>query len=165
MADAPRVLGGRGELLGDELLLAIHIPEPELDLDLAAVHEGLAGHQRLGLDLLPAGEVRRLLEIADLLDEGRRIERREIAGTPEIVGDDTADGAAGFFRPAAHQERRDGNRQRIDAPIDDNARDGMRQRAAQQCQAHDDKGMSKFWCSESTGKSYHSGFAVSNLGT
>ena len=64
--------GRRGELLGRQLLLRVHVPQPELDPHLAAFDESLAGDQRLGLDLPPVGEARLLFEVGDLLDEGWR---------------------------------------------------------------------------------------------
>ena len=47
-----------------------------------------AGHQRLRVDLLPAIELRRGVDVGDALDEGGLIDRREQPAALEIVGDD-----------------------------------------------------------------------------
>ncbi len=115
MPDAAQVLRGGGELLGRQLLLGVHVPQAELGPHLAALEKDLAGDQGLGLDLPPVAEARRRVEIADLLDEGGRVDRREIARAPEIVGDHAIDGGARLLGAAPDEERRNGDRQRIDA--------------------------------------------------
>ena len=90
-----RQLSGRGEvLLAGELLAGAHVPQPELDLEPpVALARDAAGDQRLRVDRLPVGKARQRVEARDLLDEGRRIDRREQAGAPQVGGDDLRDAA------------------------------------------------------------------------
>ena len=71
------------------------VPQPELRRDVAvALPLQAAGDQRVGADLPPVGEARLAVEVGDLLDIGRLIDRREQAAAPQIGGDDLRDVAA-----------------------------------------------------------------------
>ena len=89
MRDPPPVFR-RGEiLLAGELLGGVDVPEAEFGLQTAvALPRHAPGHQCLRVDLLPALELRRVVDIGDALDEGGRIDRREQPAALEIVGDD-----------------------------------------------------------------------------
>jgi hypothetical protein len=79
-----------------------------------------AGHQRLGVDGLPVLELRRRVDIGDLLDEGRLIDRREQPAALEIVGDDLCHADADFVvRRGAGDEIRDRDRQGCDIAFGD----------------------------------------------
>ena len=96
-----RQLSGDGEiLLAGELLAGDDVPQAELGLEPSvALPRHAAGDQRLRVDRLPVLEVRRHVEVGDLLDEGGRVDRREQAGRAQIVGDDLVD--AGADSPSA----------------------------------------------------------------
>ena len=74
-----------------ELLAGEHVPQPEFGLEPSvALPRDAAGDQRLRVDRAPVGKARQRVGVGDLLDIGRRIDRREQAGALQIVGDDAA---------------------------------------------------------------------------
>src|SRR3569833_2111734 len=85
---APVVL--RGEvLLAVELLPGEHVPQAEFRFEAAIALAGdTSGDQRLRVDGAPVGKARHRVRIGDLLDEGRRVARREQARALELAGDD-----------------------------------------------------------------------------
>ena len=89
VGDAARIGLVGEELLADQLLAGERVPQPELG---AQPPVGLlgdaAGDQRLRVDDLPVLEARRGIGVADLLDEGALVDRREQAGALEVGGDD-----------------------------------------------------------------------------
>ena len=92
----------------------VDVPETEFGLEAAvALPRHAAGHQRLRVDLLPAIELRRGVDVGDALDEGGLIDRREQPAALEIVGDDLrhADADLGIAWRARH-EIRDRDRER-----------------------------------------------------
>ena len=111
-----RQLSGRGEiLLAGQLLAGEHVPQPELDLEPAvALARDAAGDERLRVDARQSGKRGQRIEAGDLLDEGRRIDRREQAGAAQVGGDHLADAARdlGVARRAA-DEIRERDRQRL----------------------------------------------------
>ncbi len=97
MADAPPVARRGEELEPGHLLFGDDVPEAELGPQAAIVlQRHLAGHQGLGVDDPPVAEPRRLVEVADLLDEGFLRQRLEQSGTAEIAGDHAGDLGAVF---------------------------------------------------------------------
>ena len=106
--DAPPVVGRREVLLAVELLAGEHVPQPELGLQPpVALARDAAGDQRLRVDGAPVGKARHGVDVGDLFDEGRRIDRREQAAALQIVGDDLRDVARRYrLRPASRQEVR-----------------------------------------------------------
>ena len=112
----------RGEiLLAGELLAGDHVPQPELDLEPAvALARDAAGDQRLRVDRAPVGKARQRVEARDLLDVGRRIDRREQAGAAQVGGDDLRDAARGFgVARRAADEIRDRDRHRLHVALRD----------------------------------------------
>ena len=85
----------RGEiLLAGELLAGEHVPQPEFGLEPAVgLPRHRSGHQRLRIDGAPIGKVRHRVDAGDVLDESRRIDRREQAAALQIGGDDLRDAA------------------------------------------------------------------------
>ena len=115
MRGAPPVLGVRGELRREQLLLAADIPQSELGAQFAAIHHNLARDKRLRLDLAPIGEARFLFETGDLLDIGFRRQRIEETRTAEIIGNDGRYIGAEFLSVARTADKgRQRDRQRID---------------------------------------------------
>ena len=108
MRDPPPVFR-RGEvLLAGKLLGGVDVPETEFGLQPPVVLAGhAAGHQRLRVDGLPVLELRRRVDVDDLFDIGRRIDRREQSAAPEIVGDDLghADADLRIRRGSCHEIR------------------------------------------------------------
>ena len=114
MGDAAPVFR-RGEiLLAGELLGGGDVPQPEFGFQAAVALPGhAAGDQRLGVDGLPVLELGRGVDIGDLLDEGRRVDRREQSAALEVIGDDLGDADADLgVRRRARHEVRDRDRQR-----------------------------------------------------
>ncbi len=87
MADAPPVLRAGREPLSGELLAARHVPKPELggELPVAAARDA-PDHQCLGADLAPVRKPRQGVDVADIVQERRRIERLEQARPLEVGG-------------------------------------------------------------------------------
>ena len=69
-----------------ELLAGEHVPQPELGLQPAVGLAGdAAGDQRLRVDRAPVGKARHRVDVGDLLDVGRRVDRREQAERRRLV--------------------------------------------------------------------------------
>ena len=69
-----------------DLLAGQHVPEAELDADVAAAAFDLAGNQRLGTDGFPVLEIRRVAGVVGA-DLGGVADGAEQAGAGEIVAD------------------------------------------------------------------------------
>jgi len=95
---------------------AATVPQAELRVQTAVAPAGhAAGDQGLRVDTFPARKLRRGVDIDDLFDEGRLIDRREQAAALQIIGDDLgdADGDLAIRRRPRH-EIRDRDRKRRD---------------------------------------------------
>src|SRR5258706_8620154 len=81
MSDLSPALGHRGVVLeADHLALRESVPEPELDTHAPVrLRDRLPGYEPLRLDGAPVGETRWHVDVRDLLDERRGIERAEKA--------------------------------------------------------------------------------------
>ena len=126
VGDAPRLVGRAEILLTDQLLTGEHIPEAELGLEPPVALPGeAAGDERLGVDDAPIGKARRRIEIGELFDVGRGIDRREQARAPQVGRDDLADAARDLaIGRRAADEIRNGNRQRRHVALGDLDLDG-----------------------------------------
>ena len=99
----------RGEiLLAGELLARKHVPQTKFGLEPpVGLAREPAGEKGLGIDGAPVLEAGDGVGVDDALDVGGRVDRREQAGTFEVVGDDLRDATRGFAiaRSAADEIR------------------------------------------------------------
>ena len=115
----------------------VDVPEAEFRFQPAiALSRHAAGHQRLGVDLLPAVELRRSVDVGDALDMGGLIDRREQPAALEVVGDDLRYADADLcIAGRAGDEVRDRDRERSEFALgNDDAflGEGIANRAAHQ---------------------------------
>ncbi len=122
VCNPPRVFRRREVLLAGELLARVHIPETEFRLQTSIGLEGHpAGHQGLRVDGLPVLELRRLVDVVDLFDEGRRIDRREQSAALEVVGNDLGHADADLAVPRRSRHKiRNRDRKRCKVTLRDN---------------------------------------------
>src|SRR6185437_10701535 len=114
--NAPPVFRRGGILLAGQLLARGYIPKTEFRFQAPVALPGHAtGHQRLRVDGLPVLELRRGIDVDDLVDVGRLVDRCEQAAALEVVGDDLrhVDADVAVRGRAAH-EVRDRDRQRLE---------------------------------------------------
>ncbi len=92
VCDPPPVFRRGDILMAGELLAGGDVPQAEFGLEAPVVLAGhAAGDQGLGVDGLPALELRRFVGVGNPLDKSRRIDRRKQPAALEIVGDDLGD--------------------------------------------------------------------------
>ena len=146
MRDPPPVFR-RGEiLLAGELLAGGDVPQAELRLEApVALPRHAAGHQRLRVDGLPVGELRRDVDVGDVLDIGGLIDRREQPAALEVVGDDLGDADADLaIRRRSRHEIRNCDRQRREVALGITIRFGRlaRRRGVRRCRQRAKRGHS-----------------------
>ena len=92
-----------------------HVPQAKFGLEAAvALTGGAAGDQRLSIDLTPARELRRHVDVGNAFDEGGLIDRREQSAALEVVGDDLRDAGRDLvIALRTRNEIRDRNRDRL----------------------------------------------------
>ncbi len=120
MADAPRVLRPAEELLADELLAGIDIPESEFGPQPAVRAADAADHQSLRIQHAPIVEGRDAVESDRLVDEGRLVDGREQARGAKIACHHVRDLARGLgIDRSVADEVGNGDGQRLNLALGD----------------------------------------------
>ncbi len=124
VGDAAPVVGLGEELGAGELLAGEHVPQPEFDLEAAVgLTRDAPDHEALRVDHAPILKARSHVDILDLLDECRGLDRREQAAAAQIGGDHAREVAprlrvSGAAARAA-EEVEDRDRQGLDGALRD----------------------------------------------
>jgi hypothetical protein len=119
---APPVLGRGRQPQPAHLDPGEHVPQPELDRQIAALLAAFdrAGDERLGIDLAPVGELRQAAQLRGRLDEGASVDRPEQPRALEVGADHVGDLAAALLRRGRRAvELADRDRQRLDDALRD----------------------------------------------